>query len=76
MPRHALDVARLYAALDAERQRQGETWSDVAKATGISASTFSRLAEATHRPDADALCTMLMWLGLSLRQFIRPEEAP
>lgn len=75
MPSHILNVPALYAALDAQRERHGETWRDVAAATRISPSTFSRLADG-HRPDADALCTLLIWLGLSLRQFTQPEETP
>lgn len=71
MPTYQLDVPTLYAALDVARERAGLSWRDVAKETGCSPSTFSRLVTG-QRPDADALCTLVVWLGLSLRQFIVP----
>lgn len=63
-----LDVAALYAALDLIRSHSGSTWRDVAKATGISPSTFSRLAEG-RKPDADSLCTLVAWLRVPLDRF-------
>jgi transcriptional regulator with XRE-family HTH domain len=71
--RHKLDVPALYAALDLIRAHGDLTWRDVAKATGISPSTFSRLADG-HRPDADALCTLVAWLRVPLDRFTVPAE--
>jgi transcriptional regulator with XRE-family HTH domain len=71
MARHVLNVAALYASLDREREAHGLTWRQVATETGVSASTYTRLGDGRH-PDADALCSMIVWLGLSLRQFVRP----
>jgi len=70
-----VDIPRLYQRLDQERERHQLTWKQVAAETGISASTFSRMATG-HAPDADALCTLLMWLGLSLRAFVVPTSRP
>jgi transcriptional regulator with XRE-family HTH domain len=66
--RQKLDVPALYAALDLIRAHNELSWRDVAKATGISPSTFSRMADG-HRPDADALCTLVAWLRVPLDRF-------
>jgi transcriptional regulator with XRE-family HTH domain len=71
MARHVLNVAALYAALDQQRGEDGLSWRQVAAETGLSPSTFTRLADG-QRPDVDALCSLLVWLQASLRQFTRP----
>ena len=71
MSRHKLDVAALYTALDIIRAHDNLSWRDVAKRTGISPSTFSRMA-AGRRPDADALCTLIAWLRVPLDRFTAP----
>lgn len=63
-----LCVGALYAALDLIRSHGELSWRDVAKQTGCSPSTFSRLAEG-KRPDADALCTLVAWLRVPLDRF-------
>lgn len=69
MSAYRLDVPKLYAALDLIRQHNCQSWRDVAHHTELSPSTFSRLA-AGNRPDADALCTLMMWLNMPLRGFV------
>lgn len=64
-----LDVAALYAALDLIRSHGGLSWREAAKQTGCSPSLFSRLA-AGHKPDVDALCTLLAWLRVPLDRFV------
>ena len=74
MTRHQfqqLDVGALYGALDVVRAHSDLTWRDLAKATGVSPSTFSRMA-AGSRPDVDALCTLIMWLRVPLDRFVVP----
>lgn len=66
--RKQLDVGALYAALDLIRSHGEMSWRDVARQTGCSPSTFSRLAEG-KRPDADALCTLVAWLRVPLDRF-------
>lgn len=61
MSRHVLDVAALYADLDARRERLGLSWRDVAAVLDVSPSLFTRLAGG-HRPDADGLVTLCAWL--------------
>lgn len=69
MSRKQLDVRALYAALDVVRAHGDLTWRDLADRTGISASTFSRMATG-HRPDVDALCTLIAWLRVPLDRFV------
>jgi transcriptional regulator with XRE-family HTH domain len=63
MSAYELDVPELYRRLDVHRREQGLAWRDVALATDLSPSTFSRIADG-RRPDADALMTLLVWLDL------------
>jgi len=75
MKRQQLDVPALYAALDVVRAHTGMTWREVAQDTGLSASTFSRMA-AGHKPDVDALCTLVTWLRIPMDRFVTavPED--
>ncbi|MFE4857317.1 helix-turn-helix domain-containing protein [Streptomyces sp. NPDC056670] len=75
MSAYQLDVPELQRRLDAKRQRDGLSWRQVAEITDLSSSMFSRLA-AGHRPDADALVSLLVWLDLDtdLAIMIKPKE--
>jgi transcriptional regulator with XRE-family HTH domain len=77
MSTYQLDVPELRRRLDQKRRERGLDWKQVAAATGVSASTFSRLAD-DKRPDADALVTLLVWLDLDtdIALLIQPKEAP
>jgi transcriptional regulator with XRE-family HTH domain len=74
---YQLDVPELRRRLDQRRRERGLDWKQVAAATGVSASTFSRLADG-KRPDADALVTLLVWLDLDtdVALLIKPKETP
>lgn len=74
---YQLDVPELHRRLDQRRRERGLDWKQVAAATGVSASTFSRLADG-KRPDADALVTLLVWLDLDtdIALLIKPKETP
>jgi transcriptional regulator with XRE-family HTH domain len=76
MSAYVLDVPELHRRLDQGRQERGLTWRQLADAVGISASTFSRMADG-NRPDADALVTLLVWLDLDtdLAIMIKPKDA-
>ncbi len=74
MSAYELDVPKLYAALDTIRAHNDQTWRDVAHHTELSPSTFSRLAGG-NRPDADALCTLVMWLNQPVDRFARQAPA-
>ncbi|MFL6096003.1 MAG: helix-turn-helix domain-containing protein [Blastococcus sp.] len=77
MSSYQLDVPELRRRLDQRRRERGLDWKQVAAATGVSASTFSRLADG-KRPDADALVTLLVWLDLDtdVALLIKPKETP
>jgi transcriptional regulator with XRE-family HTH domain len=63
------DVSALHSALDAERIARNLTWKDVSAASGISASTLTRLSQG-KRPDVDSLAALTGWLGISADRFM------
>lgn len=71
MATHRLDTARLHTAIAAKCVAEGLSARDVAEHTGISASTLTRIKQG-QRPDADALVTLLAWLGAPLHLFATP----
>ncbi|MFJ6729428.1 helix-turn-helix domain-containing protein [Streptomyces sp. NPDC091281] len=75
MSTYRLDVPELHRRLDAKRRAQGLTWRQVADRLDLSSSTLSRIGDG-HRPDADALVTLLVWLDLDtdLAIMIKPKE--
>jgi len=72
-----INVAGLYAALDAEKDARSLSWRQLAKDRGLSPSTFTRMANG-YKPDADAFAVLVRWLGQPADAFILPdgEEAP
>lgn len=64
------DASGFYQALDATRQARRLTWKDVAKASGVSASTLTRMAQG-KRPDVDSLAALATWSGLQTDRFLR-----
>jgi hypothetical protein len=77
MSRLQLDVDALYRTLDRRRFQPDGTetsWRDLGRLVGISASTFSRMALG-KRPDADALVSLLDWLRMDYRHFVKEAEA-
>lgn len=75
MSAYQLDVPELHRRLDQRRRERGLDWKQLAAATGVSASTFTRLGTGS-RPDADALVTLLVWLDLDtdIAILIKPKE--
>lgn len=73
------DTEAFYAALNAARLSQQMTWKDVAEATGVAASTLSRMAQGA-RPDVNGLAALLKWSSLNAEAFIpgagKKEAAP
>jgi transcriptional regulator with XRE-family HTH domain len=63
------DVGALYSALDSERLARNFTWKDVSAASGVSASTLTRLSQG-RRPDVDSLAALTTWLGMSADRFM------
>ena len=66
------DASGFYQALDATRQARRLTWKDVAKGSGVSASTLTRMAQG-KRPDVGSLAALTAWSGLTADEFVRTE---
>lgn len=64
-----LDTARLYAALDAQREARGLSWRQLATEAGVSASLVSRMGNG-HRPDLDGFIGLVQWLGMPAETFM------
>jgi hypothetical protein len=64
------DESAFYAALDAQRTARRMTWSGVARATGVSSSTLSRMSRG-QRPDLDSLAALAAWGDLAIDDFVR-----
>lgn len=64
-----VDVAGLYAALDAARKAKGLSWRQLAGELGLSPSTLSRLGNG-YKPDVAAFASMTSWLHMSADTFI------
>ena len=68
-----INVAGLYAALDAVREYRKLSWRQVAREVGVSPSTFSRLANK-QKPDVDAFLAMVRWLNLPAERFMIDDD--
>jgi len=64
------DAKALHAALDRQRTERGLSWSDVAKATGVSVATLTRTREG-RRLEVDGMLAMVAWLGVPVERFVR-----
>ena len=67
------NVQGFYSALDSHRIAKGLSWKDVAKQSGVSQPTLSRLTKG-HKPDVDGLALLLVWSGLDASDFIPQSE--
>lgn len=74
MPKGQFDVEALYAALDSQRQSRRMTWKQVAKESGVSASTLTRMAQG-RRPDVDSMAALLVWSGLNADSFVKRDRS-
>lgn len=66
----SFDAEGFYDALDAQRQSRRLNWKQVAAASGVSASTLTRMAQG-KRPDVDGLAALAAWSGLAVDDFVR-----
>jgi transcriptional regulator with XRE-family HTH domain len=72
----SFDASAFYQALDSERQSRKLNWKQVAEASGVSASTLTRMAQG-KRPDVDGLAALAAWSGLAVDDFVRTgDEKP
>lgn len=74
-----MDVTALHRALDLTRTSKDLTWREVARQTGVCASTMSRMAQGKN-PDVNAFARLVRWLNVPAEAFFvengRPVTAP
>lgn len=70
MAKSKFDAEAFYIALDSQRQSKKITWKQVAKESGVSASTLTRMAQG-KRPDVDTMAALATWSGLSTDLFVQ-----
>lgn len=68
MTSHRLDTDALHLALYARQHAEKLAAKDVAEQVGVSASTLTRLKRG-QCPNADALVSLLVWLGRGIEDF-------
>jgi hypothetical protein len=64
------DGKALYEALDKQRIARNLTWADVARQTGVAASTLKRTREG-GRLEVDGVLAMVTWLNRTVESFTR-----
>ena len=69
-------LAHISALIKAKRREGGIGLRDAAEASGVSASTLSRLERgaATSLPDSGTLTKLAKWLGLTLSSLLSDKE--
>jgi hypothetical protein len=72
--RHWFDRPALYAALDAQRRARGISWQQVARETGVAASTIVASKRAGLM-ETDRMLAMVGWMGCTSEKFIRGSES-
>jgi hypothetical protein len=75
---YRLDVFTLHRYLDHQRQQRGLSWRAVAAETGCPPSLFTKLGQDGGGLSADALMTLLHWLGRTrdLGPFLTADDSP
>ncbi len=73
MKNESFDASAFFSALDAQRISRKLNWKEVAKESGVSASTLTRMAQG-RRPDVDSLAALVNWSGLDMNNFIRGDS--
>lgn len=70
------DGAGFWQALSRAVIARKVTWRQVSKATGVSASTLSRMRDGARHPDAASLAALSAWAGLNPADFVPIEPLP
>lgn len=73
MAKGTFDASAFFSALDAQRIAKKLNWKEVAAASGVSASTLTRMAQG-RRPDVDSLAALITWSGLNADDYIRDTD--
>ncbi len=63
-----ININELGRAMQRRRQQQGVSLRDLARETGISASTLSRIENGAGKPDADNIARLARWLEVPLER--------
>jgi transcriptional regulator with XRE-family HTH domain len=63
------DKEGFFSALNAERLSRQMTWKEVANASGVNASTLTRMSDGKS-PDVNGLAALLAWSGFNAENFI------
>lgn len=71
----SFDPFRFHRLLDDVRIERGISWSGIARLTGVSASTLTRIGQG-RMPDADNLSALVAWAGLDANAVlgVTPQE--
>ena len=69
------DLRALFHAVNAERERQGLSWSRLARQVGVAVSTLRRFEEADDA-EADGVLAVLAWLGTAPEDYIAGDAVP
>ena len=67
------DSEGFYEAIAATVVARDVTWKEVSKATGISSTTLTRMAQG-RRPDAASLAALSAWAGINPADFVKDER--
>ena len=71
-----MNTEELGRAVRRKREELSASLRDVADATGVSASTLSRIENGTGKPDADNIARLTTWLDVPMERIMgsRPTE--
>jgi transcriptional regulator with XRE-family HTH domain len=64
------DTPAFYEAVDSVRRTRRLPWSQVARESGLTPSTLTRMAQG-KRPDIDGLAALCVWSSLAADDYIR-----
>jgi transcriptional regulator with XRE-family HTH domain len=68
------DGMSFYKAINDVRELRGLNWKQISEATGVSASTLTRMGQG-KKPDADSLAKLSAWGGINPANFVRNSKA-
>lgn len=68
--KNLVNTAELGRSMRRKRQDLGLSLRDVAKETGVSASTLSRIENGTGKPDADNIARLTTWLNVPMGRIV------
>jgi transcriptional regulator with XRE-family HTH domain len=67
------DNTAFFEQIDFVRKNKKLTWKSAADCAGVSASTFTRIAQG-KKPDVDTLSAICTWASLDANQFVNSEQ--